>query len=56
MGAVSEELRSLREKQRQMDARMANLVKENESMWEQMSHMRVQHENQRKVLYIYLHI
>ncbi|GMR53627.1 hypothetical protein PMAYCL1PPCAC_23822, partial [Pristionchus mayeri] len=50
LGAVSEELRTLREKQRHMDSKMSQLVKENESMWEQISHMRAQHENQRKVV------
>ncbi|KAF8367965.1 hsf-1 [Pristionchus pacificus] len=50
LGAVSEELRTLRERQRHMDAKMANLVKENENMWEQISHMRAQHDTQRKVV------
>ncbi|GMT28552.1 hypothetical protein PFISCL1PPCAC_19849 [Pristionchus fissidentatus] len=48
--AVTDELRNLRDKQREMDMKMGQLVKENESMWEQISHMRTQHDNQRKVV------
>lgn len=50
LSLVLDEIRQLREKQRTMESKMANLVKENESVWQQLSHMRTMHMKQQQVV------
>ncbi|VDM52301.1 unnamed protein product [Angiostrongylus costaricensis] len=47
---VMEELRQMREKQRNMDNKMHELVKENEQLWEQITLLRAQHNRQQQVV------
>ncbi|CAJ0592520.1 unnamed protein product [Cylicocyclus nassatus] len=47
---VMEELRQMREKQRAMDNKMHELVKENEQLWEQVTLLRAQHNRQQQVV------
>ncbi|EPB78990.1 HSF-type DNA-binding domain protein [Ancylostoma ceylanicum] len=47
---VMEELRQMREKQRAMDNKMHDLVKENEQLWEQVTLLRAQHNRQQQVV------
>ncbi|CAD5209463.1 unnamed protein product [Bursaphelenchus xylophilus] len=48
--AVFEELRSLRERQKQMESRMGDLTKENELIWQEMSNMRGAHVKQQQIV------
>ncbi|VDN01513.1 unnamed protein product [Thelazia callipaeda] len=48
---IVDEIRQLRDKQRTMENKMAHLVKENESMWQQVSHLRNQHVKQQHVVH-----
>ncbi|CAD5206562.1 unnamed protein product [Bursaphelenchus okinawaensis] len=48
--AVFEELRSLRERQKQMEGRMGDLTKENELIWQEMSNMRGAHVKQQQIV------
>ncbi|KJH45343.1 HSF-type DNA-binding domain protein [Dictyocaulus viviparus] len=47
---VMEELRQMREKQRNTDNKMHELVKENEQLWEQITLLRAQHNRQQQVV------
>ncbi|MCP9263528.1 Heat shock factor protein 1 [Dirofilaria immitis] len=50
ISVLVDEIRQLREKQRTMENKMAHLVKENEAMWQQVSHLRNQHVKQQHVV------
>uniref|UniRef100_A0A0R3RZV6 HSF_DOMAIN domain-containing protein n=1 Tax=Elaeophora elaphi TaxID=1147741 RepID=A0A0R3RZV6_9BILA len=50
INVLVDEIRQLREKQRAMENKMAHLVKENEAMWQQVSHLRNQHVKQQHVV------
>ncbi|EFO19591.1 hypothetical protein LOAG_08901 [Loa loa] len=50
ISVLVDEIRQLREKQRTMESKMAHLVKENEAMWQQVSHLRNQHVKQQHVV------
>uniref|UniRef100_A0A915BG04 HSF-type DNA-binding domain-containing protein n=1 Tax=Parascaris univalens TaxID=6257 RepID=A0A915BG04_PARUN len=50
LSLVLDEIRQLREKQRAMETKMTHLVKENESVWQQLSHMRSMHVKQQQVV------
>ncbi|KHN72771.1 Heat shock factor protein 1 [Toxocara canis] len=50
LSLVLDEIRQLREKQRAMETKMTHLVKENESVWQQLSHMRTMHMKQQQVV------
>ncbi|VDK45623.1 unnamed protein product [Anisakis simplex] len=50
LSLVLDEIRQLREKQRAMETKMTHLVKENESVWQQLSHMRTMHLKQQQVV------
>uniref|UniRef100_A0A1I7XGW0 HSF_DOMAIN domain-containing protein n=1 Tax=Heterorhabditis bacteriophora TaxID=37862 RepID=A0A1I7XGW0_HETBA len=47
---VMDELRQMREKQRSMDSKMHELIKENESLWEHIGSQRAQHNRQQQVV------
>ncbi|CAJ0582424.1 unnamed protein product, partial [Mesorhabditis spiculigera] len=47
---VMDELRNLRDKQKGMSNRMEDLIKENESLWEELSIQRAQHQKQQQVV------
>ncbi|KAH7693525.1 HSF-type DNA-binding domain containing protein, partial [Aphelenchoides avenae] len=50
LNAVFEELRGLRERQKSMESKMGEIVKENEMIWNEMSHMRGQHNRQTQIV------
>uniref|UniRef100_A0A914WGC3 HSF-type DNA-binding domain-containing protein n=1 Tax=Plectus sambesii TaxID=2011161 RepID=A0A914WGC3_9BILA len=50
LSRVLDEVRQLRERQSSMESKMAQLMKENQSLWQDVSHMRSMHMKQQQVV------